>query len=353
MEIPNNFYFCGEYYNTNVWIYDTVKRTLAYGKSPVQSDELYQANGVVYLEANLKINHLRILMAIISHLQDAFRQKVARPGKSSRIPVQPVPEVLEIPMADFHLGPSNGMRLRSCLEELRHTRITFPTESVYLLNTFPGLIEEYDFPAYGKTVRIRLPEQLVHRLLLTEGGFFHYSHAGALSLSNKYTVRLYWLICSWRNRGGFVLPVDTLRKMLQLGRAYDKFGNIVSRVLAPAQATLQAHFPIWFLYRVYEHEGRRLLAFKIKVRLDAREQERLRREAWDTCFHLLGQAGISLLILEAIFSRVEAEDLKPFVTKLADVLLYIRQHRDIHDPARYLRTALQSWLDDWSVRYGD
>lgn len=330
-----------------------MKRPSAYGKSLVQSDELYQANGVVYLEANLKINHLRILMAIISHLQEDFKIRVKYLGKFPRIPVQPVPEVFEIPVAVFHMGSSNGMRLRSCLEELRHTRITFPTESVYLLNTFPGLIEEYDFPAYGKSVRIRLPEQLVHRLLFTEGGFCHYSHAGALSLSNKYTVRLYWLICSWRNRGGFVLPVDTLRKMLQLGRAYDKFANIVSRVLAPAQTTLQTSFPIWFLYRVYEHEGRRQLAFKIKVRLDAREQERLRREAWDTCFHLLGQAGISLLILEDFFPHVDAEDLKPFVAKLTDVLLYIRQHRDIHDPARYLRSALQSWLDDWSVRYGD
>lgn len=330
-----------------------MKRLSAYEKSPVQSDELYQANGVAYLEANLKINHLRILMAIICYLQDAFRQRVARAGKASRIPVQPVPEVLEIPAADFHLGPSNGMRLRSCLEELCHTRVTFSTSTVYLLDTFPGLIEDYDYPTYAKTVRIRLPEQLVHRLLLTEEGYSHYSHSGALSLNNKYTVRLYWLICSWRNRGGFVLPVESLRKMLQLGRAYDKFGNIVSRVLAPAQAALQAHFPIWFLYRVYEHDGRRLLAFKIKVRLSPKEQERLRRDAWDTCFHLLARSGISLLILEDIFSSVETEDLKPFIAKITAVLEYIRQHREVHDPASYLLTALHAWLEDWSVRYGD
>ncbi len=332
---------------------DTLNKPSGDKKSQAQSDELYQANGVVYIEASLKINHLRIIMAIIKHLQQTIRSKVSYTGKALKLPVQPVPDSFEIPVADFHIGTSNGMRLRSCLEELCHTRVTFSTSTVYLLDTFPGLIEDYDYPPYAKTVRIRLPEQLFHRLLLTEEGYSHYSHSGALSLNNKYTVRLYWLICSWRNRGGFVLPVESLRKMLQLGRAYDKFGNIVSRVLAPAQAALQAHFPIWFLYRVYEHDGRRLLAFKIKVRLSPKEQERLRRDAWDTCFHLLARSGISLLILEDIFSSVETEDLKPFIAKITAVLEYIRQHKEIHDPASYLRTALHAWLEDWSVRYGD
>ena len=95
---------------------DTLNKPSGDKKSQAQSDELYQANGVVYIEASLKINHLRIIMAIIKHLQQTIRSKVSYTGKALKLPVQPVPDSFEIPVADFHIGTSNGMRLRSCLE---------------------------------------------------------------------------------------------------------------------------------------------------------------------------------------------------------------------------------------------
>ena len=333
-------------------------------KSLAQPDELYQTNSVAYIEADLKINHLRILMAIIKHLQKPIRYKVDRAGRTVRIPDSLLPGLdadtrlgknrsLEIPVSDFHIGRTNSARLRLCLDELCTTRVTFPSASVYLLNTFPGLIAGYTFPAYAKTVRVSLPDQLVGRLLLTEEGYSHYSHSKALTLTNKYTVRLYWLICSWRNRGGFVITMDSFRKILQLGRGYDKYSNIVSRVLAPAMEELRSRFPIWFLYREYMAEGKRRLVFKIKVLLPPEEQKRLINEAYDFCFNLLSQTGIRTDVLSELFPRVETEDLKPFVAKMIDLASYIKSHPDIRDPQQYLRASLQSWLDDWALRYQD
>lgn len=333
-------------------------------KNLVQTDELYQTNSVAYIEADLKINHLRILMAIIKHFQKPIRYKVDRTGRSVRIPDSLLPpqdtdtrfgktRSVEIPVSDFHIGRTNGARLRTCLDELCSTRIVFPSASIYLLNVFPGLITGYTFPKYGKTVRISLHDQLVGRLLLTEEGYSHYSHSKALTLKNKYTVRLYWLICSWRNRGGFVIGMDAFRKILQLGRGYNKHSNIVTRVLIPAREELRSRFPIWFLYREYDADGKRRLAFKIKVELPPDEQKRLRNEAYDFCFNLLSQTGIRAEALGDIFSMVETEDLKPFVTKMIDIVSYIKSHPDIRDPRNYLRSSIQAWLDDWLLRYQD
>ena len=330
----------------------------------VQSDELYQTNSVAYIEADLKINHLRILMAIIKHLQRPIRYKVDRSGRTVHIPDSLLPTLdtdtrfgktrsIEIPVSDFHFGRNNGARLRVCLDELCSTRIVFPAASVYLLDVFPGLIAGYAFPSYAKSVRISLHDQLIGRLLLTEEGYSHYSHSKALTLTNKYTVRIYWLICSWRNRGGFVISLDTFRKILQLGHGYDKFGGIIKRVLAPAQTQLQERFPIWFQYRVYEDEGKRRLAFKIKVILPPDEQNRLKNEAYDFCFNLLAKTGISPAAFGAVFSRVETEDLKPFVAKMMDLAAYISSHPEIRDKDHYLRASLESWFDDWLLRYQD
>ena len=363
-EITNNFYFCGKLCDTDVKDNNTKITLNGSDKGLVQNDELYQTNSVAYIESDLKINHLRILMAIIKHLQKPIRYKVDRACRSSRIPEALLPELnnhtrfgrtrtIEIPVSDFNIGRNNGARLRACLDELCSTRIVFPTVSAYLLNVFPGLIAGYSFPAYSKKVRIYLHEQLVGRLLLTEEGFSHYSHSKALTLTNKYTVRLYWLICSWRNRGGFVISLNSLRRILQLGIGYDKFSAIVTRVLAPAQSQLQKSFPIWFQYRVYDMDGKRRLAFKIKVILTENEQKRLRKEAYDFCFNLLSKSGISVDVLGDMFLLVETEDLKPFVLKVMDVTAYIAAHPNIRDRGGYLRASLDSWLDNWILRYQD
>ena len=171
-------------------------------KGVVQSDELYHVNGVVYIEANLKINELRVLMAIVQHLQGAILFKVRRRVQKGPLPEVFLPErkvvpdlpdvrVVTIPVLDFHFGLNNGKRLRECLEALCHTRIAFPegrkndTAGSLIVNNFPGLISGFSFPPYASFVDVYLSDPLIERLLLTEEGYSHYSRSKALSITNK------------------------------------------------------------------------------------------------------------------------------------------------------------------------
>ena len=214
-------------------------------------------------------------------------------------------------------------------------------------------IAGYEFPSYAKTVRVYLHNPMIGRLLLTEEGYSHYSHAKALTLTNKYTVRLYWLVCSWRNRGGFVISLDNLRKILQLSPSYERYCNVTARVLNPSMEELHSRFPIWFQYRLYKRNEGPVLAFKIKVKLAPEEENRIRKDAYEFCFRLLTKSGIGFHAFSAIFDSVETEDIKPFVNKLTDVVTYISEHPEIRSRDRYLRTALDAWFSDWSVRYPD
>lgn len=336
----------------------------------VQSDELYQVNGVVYIEANLKLNELRVLMAIVKHLQGAILFKVRRTVSKGRIPEVFLPKptdipdlpnvrVITIPVSDFHFGLNNGKRLRACLDELCTTHVAFPTNKKtdgagnLMVNNFPGLISGYNFRPYSSTVDIYLSDPLIERLLLTEEGYSHYSHSKALSITNKYTVRIYWLICSWRNKGGFCVTADNFRKLLSLGKGYDKLSNIVSRILEPSKADFDSSFPITFLYRFFEKNGIVKIAFKIKVLLSESEVKRRKNDAYEFCSNLLGKTGINRDMLPGLLDELDCEDITLFVLKVTELCNLLSTSRDINDRNKYLQTSMQHWLEDWTLRYQD
>lgn len=328
-------------------------------------DEIIQVNGVAYIEGNLKLTHLRILMIIISQLQSALQFKISRRRKNPYIPDKLLPgqfaeksktRVLTIPVSEFNLGQKNGGRLRSYLEELQNTRLVFPEsikclDGLKIVNTFQGLIAGYSFPPYSKEVDIYLLEEMVRRLLLTEEGFTSYSHTSAMSLTNKYTVRIYWLICSWRNKGGFVISLENFKRILALGPAYRRYDNIVSKIISPAQQELKDRFPIWFQYRFYRLNGVPRLVFKIKMIVSPEQKQHEMESARDICFNLLMSIGVRIETIQQIFSKTDYEDIKPFLSKLMDLTSYIRNNTHISDVNSYVSASMDLWFSDWLARY--
>lgn len=302
--------------------------------SLIQSDILYQANSIAYLESDLKINQLRILTAIIKNLQKQLRERYEMLGKYRRKDLPPISAQITIPVVDFHFGKNNTGRLRRCLDE---TGSTF--------------FSSYEYPPYATKVTFHLTDSFLN-LLSKEDGYHRYSFTLATSIRNKYTLRLYWLISVWRVRGGFVLQEDALKRILGLSKAYDKFSNIISRVLAPAQAELKSRFPIWFEYQVTGREGEHCIIFQVRVRLTDDERTRLLSESRDVISHLLNSVGIRPSAIQSQLSQLEPEDIRLFVDKLQDLVLYLREHPEIGDRTAYLRTSLRSWFTDWMVRYG-
>ena len=323
-----------------------------------RGDELLHVNGITYIEADLKLNHIRILMALISELQRALRLRITRGNVRKGVPEVFLPpkteqglRVLTIPVSAFHLGKSNGLRLRECLDELASIHIRFPGNGQ--VNDFRGLISGYGFAAYGRSVDVLLREQMIARLLLVEEGYTSYSYSSALSISNKYTVRLYWLACSWRNRGGFVLSVEEFRRMMSLGKAYERIDNIVTHILKPSSAELKAHYPIWFIYRVAERADRRYICFKIGYQVYETQRIRFIQEAWEFCRGLMNAAGAHVETLSDIWVQVDFEDLRSFMDKLSSVTAEVRIRRNIANVDAYIHAAMAVWQSDWLLRYGD
>ena len=216
-------------------------------------DNLYQVNGVAYIEGNLKLIHLRILIVLISHLQAALRFKISRRRPGIKVPESMLPDpgvlslrgatrTVRVKITEFGLTPRNCGRLRQYLEELIDMPVVFPgyrKEGMIfpeLVHSFTGLITDYDFPVYSRTVDISLPETLVHRLLLTEEGFSDNDgeavQAASLALSYyaaKYNDMVDCFILNTQNAGVVNTAFGTKSMNFQLkSRAQDVWMNLDS-----------------------------------------------------------------------------------------------------------------------------
>lgn len=276
---------------------------------------------VVFQEAALKLTHLRILAVLLFHLTPQIQARISR-----KRGVPPPDGRLTIPLSAFPFLTKNGTRLRRYLEEM-------------------GL--SFCFPLYSRTVQINLSESVMQRLLRIEDGYCSVSLSTTLHISNKHTLRLYWLICSWRSKGGFIISADKLRQLLSLGTSYNRYDNLSGKVLAPAAEELKAYGEIWFLWR----QTKGSLIFKIQVQPDLERRDADMKTAWDMCYRQLSSVGVPLKAIQGIFSRIEYADLNPFLTKLVDLTAHVRITRGIKDPARYVLKSLESWLSDWTDRY--
>lgn len=334
-------------------------------KEAQNTDTIHLVNGVAYIEADLKLAHIRIIMAVLKQLQIPIRYKLSRNYKPP-IPPQYLPHtadgfqssirVISVPVADFNMGLRNGGRLRRYLEELQTTKVIFPDRSEQVgrltMNDFSGMIYGFCFPEYSQFVNIYLLDGMIRRLLLTEEGYFTYSESSALSLTNKYSVRIYWLICSWQKRGGFIISAAGLRKILCAGTGYDRKVNFDNRILRPSRDEFKERFPIWFEYRYFEKDGKQMIVFKIHLRMTEEERDAAMKAIKDVCFSLLLGMGVSPWTIDDLLLRLEVEDGRPFFEKLQRLRIYLAENKStIKDVDNYVHTVMRNWLDDWSNRY--
>lgn len=324
-------------------------------------DELVCVNRVANIEGKFKLAHLRIILIIVQYLQPALRHKITYRRISAAVPESLLPpksattlegyvRTISVPVSEFGLGKRNGGRLRKYLEELQHCHIGVSLKGESISRP---LIAGFDYPQFSRMVDIHISEFVVQTLLTTEDGYFTFSKSLALSITNRYTLRIYWLICSWKQKGGFAITMDKFRRQFSLGNAYIRQDNLTSKIIQPAHEELKERFPVFFEYRLYTTASK-YIVFKVKsVKSDAEIQTDL-FTARDTVFELLASVGASVTLLSDIFVQLDHEDLLPFIHKLAEVITYIRTNRtgrSIQDVDAYILTAITSWHNNWLSRY--
>lgn len=328
-------------------------------------DDILQVNGVTNVIADFKLTHMKVLMAIIGSLQEPLRAKINahRIGPAAfESSLPPLEEVnleivrkISIPVSEFGLGPNNNYYLLKSLEELRRTSCRFPQSRSgdKVRYVFTGLITHYVMEPYSGVVDLYILDALVSRLLFTEDGYGKYSLCQAMSFRNKYTVRLYWLISSWANRGGFCITLDNMRTLLSVEGSYHRVDNFYTWVLNVARDELRSKSALYFEYRrIICDDGGEMITFKIKRHLSDEEQKTRLSSFRDYVFAFALALGLSDSSVLSLVSSVEPEDYVYVCTKLGEIKTYVLQHRSsIRDVDGYVLGAIRTWLENWEERF--
>lgn len=351
------FYFCSKF------SYKLAKRTQNTGLR--KRDDILQVNGVTNVIADFKLTHMKVLMVIISSLQEPLRAKInaSRIGPAAfENAMPPLEEVnleivrkISIRVSEFGLGSNNNYYLLKSLEELRCTSCRFPQSRAgdKVRYIFTGLITHYVMEPYSGVVDLYILDALVSRLLFTEDGYGRYSLCQAMSFKNKYTVRLYWLISSWANRGGFCITLYNMRTLLSVEESYQRVDNFYTWVLNVARDELRSKSALYFEYRRRpSSDGCELITFKIKRALSEEDQKARLNSFRDYIFNFGLSLGLSDSSVMSIVSSVEPEDYVYACTKLGEIKTYVLQNRSsIRDVDGYVLGAIRTWLDNWEERF--
>lgn len=77
------------------------------------------------------------------------------------------------------------------------------------------------------------------------------------SAKNKYTPRIYKLISSWKEKGGFYMGIEEFRDWLELGEKYKTFSELKRNILIPVQKELEGKAFCWFNCKEKSFEDRK------------------------------------------------------------------------------------------------
>jgi hypothetical protein len=178
-------------------------------------------------------------------------------------------------------APCDYPNVRDSLVKMREVTVSvrYKDQKGHLWRDYTGVIDSFSMPE-GKErsnyviakMRKDVAEMLVSMDRRSSDGvpinFTSFKYEVCMSSKNKYTPRIYKLIASWKNKGGFYITLDELRIMLDLKNKYKDVEAIKRRILRPVQEELQQNGDCWFNMDDTEFEvkeGKRVVGFRFKV----------------------------------------------------------------------------------------
>lgn len=323
---------------------------------------IIQGNGITYMSADLTLVHLKILMTIIKELQKPICRMV-EDIPNNRLRVENVlPELchdkedpmmdsrkVTIRIKDIGLGSQNNRYLITCLGYLREKTCIIPSnprnpsgsDSVIVA----GLISHFRYDQSSQTLDIYILDAVAKKLLLVRDGFSRYDYLQAMSFDNKYTVRMYWIINSWRGRKGFRITMQQLRYLMSAEDKYPRDDNFISKVIKVAYMELKQKGDIWFEYGRDMRDGRDIFSFKVYQRLTDEERKKRRQAKLKYVYNwLLGRWHVSPADCEEMVAKITADNYLGYAEHLR-YLTDVTDFRELQNPSAYIKKAMNTYLE--------
>jgi plasmid replication initiation protein len=204
------------------------------------SQPIYKSNALVEASYRLTPAEQRIMLACISQVRRD----------------QPITDEIlySVSVADY--ADLVGTESHSVYKELADAALRLKRREVWITErpNGNGSREETLITGWVQSIRYRKAEgrielrftkdMLPYLTQLTEQ-FTRYALTDVAKLNSGHAIRLYELLCQWRDAGERLVTVEWLRNTFQLEGKYSAIKDFKKRVIEPAVTQVNEHSPLW------------------------------------------------------------------------------------------------------------
>lgn len=335
---------------------------------PAIKSYIYQPNRVTNAVYDYSLMQERLFTAVIYYLQGAI--KLSLDGKNyAQLALFKEYEQsqfikIHIPLREITI-PQHYEQVKKSLKQLASIVIEIPYNDAVTNEgriLYKGLLSA-DIPEVSNrssTIEIEIDKRVAKLLIEIEQNkvgqpinYTRYVYEIAQNATNKYTSRIYKLICSWRKKGGFTISLDEFRQWIGIESKYKFYADIKKNILIPVQEELYEKADCWFNCLTDDFvtkQGNSVTHINFKVISPELIQEEGQKR--DYIFHLLRT--------HFKFQDKHIDKVKGIIdgSKASDVLYKITQLREhcvtnsskIEDVPGYVIKSLQNQFLDVSAK---
>lgn len=94
-------------------------------------------------------------------------------------------------------------------------------------------------------IELRFTKDMLPYLTQLSERFTRYALSDVAKMTSSHAIRLYELLCQWRDAGKREVAIEWLRDSFKLGDKYPALKDFKRRVIEPAVAQINEHSPLW------------------------------------------------------------------------------------------------------------
>jgi plasmid replication initiation protein len=261
---------------------------------------------------------------------------------------------LKFLLTDFIKDSNNYAQFKKALNQLRSVNVEIarivlpavkskkakkPEEELILT----GLIERAVIKKYARDLTITMHKVTAMELMKVANGLTVFAEDVMYKTNNKYTQKIYEMICQWKDIGVYVLTISKFKELLVLGNSYPEPKELIRRIIRPAEKELKLIGDIFFDLSVTKN-GRVIthLNFIIKTKSSLRNENDYHIRVKEDTIHLLRH---HFAFKESHIAQIEVilddfNNLRSFRAKITDLSLKLSERKRNGSPVQ----NIPSWV---------
>lgn len=232
-----------------------------------------QSNALIIAKYKLTVNEQKLLVAIISQID-----------KNS-------PEFYKIRLKVADLAEFCNINSTNKYTQIRDTMVKLMSRLVVIPKKDGGeyithWIQTSRYYPNESIIEYKIDDELKPELLQLKSAFFEHNAKIYMCLNSAYSIRMYDILSKMVKVGDFEYNLDFFRKIFQLNKTYNVFGNLKKRIIEPALAEINEKSDISIKHE-YIKEGRNYTKIHFVIKSKAKKnimppsEHPVKREALD------------------------------------------------------------------------